>query len=87
MKAVICIALVCSQCVVAQHTTSKYLLDKDTKAPLRAATIHNANDYTITNDDGLFVFYSANDSITIKMLGYGTFCRRFLFALCSQAQW
>ena len=72
MKAVICIALVCSQCVVAQHTTSKYLLDKDTKAPLRAATIHNANDYTITNDDGLFVFYSANDSITIKMLGYET---------------
>ena len=72
MKAVVCIALICSQCVVAQHTTSKYLLDKDTKAPLRAATIHNANDYTITNDDGLFVFYSANDSITIKMLGYET---------------
>ena len=72
MKAVICIVLVCSQCVVAQHTTSKYLLDKDTKAPLRAATIHNANDYTITNDDGHFVFYSANDSVTIKMLGYET---------------
>ena len=32
MKAVICIALICSQCVVAQHTTSKYLADKDTKA-------------------------------------------------------
>ena len=72
MKAVICIVLVCSQCVVAQHITSKYLLDKDTKAPLRAATIHNANDYTITNDDGHFVFYSANDSVTIKMLGYET---------------
>ena len=72
MKAVVCIALVCSQCVVAQHTTSKYLLDKDTKAPLRAATIHNANDYTVTNDDGHFVFYSANDSVTIKMLGYET---------------
>ncbi|MDU6659691.1 MAG: hypothetical protein E6494_06230 [Capnocytophaga sp.] len=72
MKAVVCIALVCSQCVVAQHTTSKYLLDKDTKAPLRAATIHNANDYTITNDDGHFVFYSTNDSVTIKMLGYET---------------
>ena len=67
MKAVVCIALVCIQCVVAQHTTSKYLLDKDTKAPLRAATIHNTNDYTITNDDGHFVFYSANDSVTIKM--------------------
>jgi len=72
MKAVVCIALVCSQCVVAQYTTSKYLLDKDTKAPLRAATIHNANDYTITNDDGHFVFYSTNDSVTIKMLGYET---------------
>lgn len=72
MKAVVCIALVCSQCVVAQHTTSKYLLDKDTKAPLRATTIHNANDYTITNDDGHFVFYSTNDSVTIKMLGYET---------------
>ena len=72
MKAVVCIALICSQCVVAQHTTSKYLLDKDTKAPLRAATIHNANDYTITNDDGHFVFYSTNDSVTIKMLGYET---------------
>jgi len=72
MKAVVCIALVCSQCVVAQHTTSKYLLDKDTKAPLRAATIHNANDYTVTNDDGHFVFYSTNDSVTIKMLGYET---------------
>ena len=33
MKAIVCIALVCSQCVVAQHTTSKYLADKDTKAP------------------------------------------------------
>ena len=72
MKAVVCIALICSQCVVAQHTTSKYLADKDTKAPLRAATIHNANDYTVTNDDGHFVFYSANDSVTIKMLGYET---------------
>ena len=72
MKAVVCIALICSQCVVAQHTTSKYLVDKDTKAPLHAATIHNANDYTVTNDDGHFVFYSANDSVTIKMLGYET---------------
>ena len=72
MKAVVCIALVCSQCVVAQHTTSKYLADKDTKAPLRAATIHNVNDYTVTNDDGHFVFYSTNDSVTIKMLGYET---------------
>ena len=72
MKAIVCIALVCSQCVVAQHTTSKYLADKDTKAPLRAATIHNVNDYTVTNDDGHFVFYSANDSVTIKMLGYET---------------
>ena len=72
MKAVVCIALICSQCVVAQHTTSKYLADKDTKVPLRSATIHNVNDYTITNDDGHFVFYSANDSVTIKMLGYET---------------
>lgn len=72
MKAVVCIALICSQCVVAQHTTSKYLADKDTKAPLRAATIHNVNDYTVTNDDGHFVFYSTNDSVTIKMLGYET---------------
>jgi len=72
MKAIVCIALVCSQCVVAQHTISKYLADKDTKAPLRAATIHNVNDYTVTNDDGHFVFYSANDSVTIKMLGYET---------------
>ena len=42
------------------------------KAPLKSATIHNANDYTVTNDDGHFVFYSTNDSITIKMLGYET---------------
>ena len=56
----------------SQNTISKYLVDKDTKAPLQSATIHNANDYTITNADGYFVFYSANDSITIKMLGYET---------------
>jgi len=47
-------------------------VDKETKAPLKSATIHNANDYTVTNDDGHFVFYSTNDSITIKMLGYET---------------
>ena len=56
----------------SQNTLSKYLVDKETKAPLKSATIHNANDYTITNDDGHFVFYSTNDSITIKMLGYET---------------
>ena len=56
----------------SQNTISKYLVDKDTKTPLQSATIHNANDYTITNADGYFVFYSTNDSITIKMLGYET---------------
>ena len=56
----------------SQNTLSKYLVDKETKAPLKSATIHNANDYTVTNDDGHFVFYSANDSVTIKMLGYET---------------
>ena len=56
----------------SQNTLSKYLADKETKAPLKSATIHNANDYTVTNDDGHFVFYSANDSVTIKMLGYET---------------
>ena len=56
----------------SQNTISKYLIDKDTKAPLQSATIHNTNDYTITNADGYFVFYSTNDSITIKMLGYET---------------
>ena len=54
----------------SQNTLSKYLADKETKAPLKSATIHNANDYTVTNDDGHFVFYSTNDSVTIKMLGY-----------------
>ena len=61
----------------SQNTISKYLVDKDTKAPLQSATIHNANDYTITNADGYFVFYSTNDSITIKMLGYETFKTTF----------
>jgi hypothetical protein len=56
----------------SQNTLSKYLVDKETKAPLKSATIHNANDYTVTNDDGHFVFYSSNDSVTIKMLGYET---------------
>ena len=56
----------------SQNTLSKYLVDKETKAPLKSATIHNANDYTVTNDDGHFVFYSTNDSVTIKMLGYET---------------
>lgn len=56
----------------SQNTLSKYLADKETKAPLKSATIHNASDYTVTNDDGHFVFYSTNDSITIKMLGYET---------------
>ena len=56
----------------SQNTLSKYLADKETKAPLKSATIHNANDYTVTNDDGHFLFYSANDSVTIKMLGYET---------------
>ena len=56
----------------SQNTLSKHLVDKETKAPLKSATIHNANDYTVTNDDGHFVFYSTNDSVTIKMLGYET---------------
>ena len=56
----------------SQNNISKYLVDKETKAPLKSATIHNANDYTVTNDDGHFVFYSTNDSVTIKMLGYET---------------
>ena len=56
----------------SQNTLSKYLADKETKTPLKSATIHNANDYTVTNDDGHFVFYSTNDSVTIKMLGYET---------------
>ncbi|GJH41703.1 hypothetical protein RCZ04_22530 [Capnocytophaga sp. HP1101] len=72
MKAIVYLAFICSPWVVAQNTISKYLVDKDTKDPLRAATIHNISDYTVTNDDGHFVFYSTNDSITIKMLGYET---------------
>ena len=28
----------------SQNSLSKYLADKETKAPLKSATIHNAND-------------------------------------------
>ena len=58
----------------SQNTLSKYLVDKETKAPLKSATIHNANDYTVTNDDGHFVFYSTNDSITSAEIGRAS-CR------------
>jgi hypothetical protein len=54
----------------AQNQISKILVDKNTKEPLRGATINNSIDHTITNDDGRFIFYSENDSIIIRMLGY-----------------
>jgi hypothetical protein len=37
---------------------------------LKAATINNSKNNTITNDDGHFIFYSENDSIVIRMMGY-----------------
>jgi hypothetical protein len=54
----------------SQNKVEKYLFDLDTKEPLKAATINNSKNNTITNDDGHFIFYSENDSIVIRMMGY-----------------
>lgn len=54
----------------SQNKLEKYLFDTDTGEALKGATITNSKNSTITNDEGHFVFYSINDSITIRMIGY-----------------
>lgn len=53
-----------------QNRISKIILDSETKKPLVAATINNSINHTITNENGRFIFFSENDSIIIRMLGY-----------------
>ena len=62
------------QFLYSQLIVKKHIIDKQTKQPLVSVIIHNTNNYTLTNDDGLFVFYTihAYDSISIKLLGYET---------------
>ena len=62
------------QFLYSQLIVKKHIIDKQTKQPLVSVIIHTTNNYTLTNDDGLFVFYTihAYDSISIQLLGYET---------------
>jgi len=69
-KKITLLLLITSCLTIAQNNISKIIVDKETKKPLISATINNSNDHTITNEGGRFIFFSNNDSITIRMLGY-----------------
>lgn len=69
-KKITLLLLIISYLSNAQNHISKIILDEETKKPLIAATINNSIDHTITNEDGKFIFFSDNDSIIIRMLGY-----------------
>lgn len=60
-----------------ENVTKNIIVDSNTKKPLTNVNIYNHIDYTISNDDGRFVFYSAIDSIDISHIGYETLSTKF----------
>lgn len=52
------------------YETKKVIIDKITKQPLEYVNIFNKQDFTVSNQNGYFVFYSNINEIKIKHLGY-----------------
>jgi|SRR5690606_29255640 len=62
--------LLLSGLAFCQNQISGIVVDEATKLPINAASVSNQTDYTITNEDGYFLFISNSDSLKISKLGY-----------------
>lgn len=56
--------------VFSQKKYSKTLWDKICDCPIQFATIHNNEDYSFSNEDGLFTITTNHDYAEINILGY-----------------
>lgn len=54
----------------SQNQISGIVVDESTKMPVPSTSISNDSDYTVSNEDGYFLFNSALDSLKISKLGY-----------------
>lgn len=54
----------------AQNEHNGLILDSETKEPLEFVNAYNKEDYTVSNEDGRFVFSSAKDAIIFYRVGY-----------------
>ena len=55
---------------------SKIIIDKETKKPIKDASINDGFNYTISNADGFFTLITQKDSIKINLLGYKPFYKK-----------
>lgn len=58
--------------LAGQIKINSIILDSETKTPIELVTINDEKDYAITNKDGRFNFFTEQDSITIRIIGYET---------------
>lgn len=73
MKIIICIISLFSTIVVfAQNETKKILWNNSENLPVQYATIKNNDNYTISNEDGVFEFNQNSSKITIQSFAYQT---------------
>ncbi len=58
--------------LAAQTNINSLILDFETKTPIELVIIYDGRDYVVTNKDGRFNFFTEQDSINIRIIGYET---------------
>lgn len=71
------LSIVISFNLFSQNKIIKTVVNSVTKEPLEYATIYNNKDFSLSNQEGKFIFNSVLDSIKIKMVGFDEFKSRF----------
>ena len=72
----ILLLLNCIKLFSQEKVISKIIIDKETKTPIKDASINDGFNYTISNADGFFTLITQKDSIKINLLGYEPFYKR-----------
>ena len=62
--------LIVSANLYAQKSFTGIILDKDTNLPLEFVDVYNEFDYTSSNADGKFAFYTEGTNVNFNLLGY-----------------
>lgn len=61
----------------SQNKIVKTVVNSVTKKPLEYASVYNSKNFSLSNQEGKFIFNSALDSIKIKMVGFEEFKSKF----------
>ena len=73
------ILLISSNFLFGQESTLNILWDKEDDKPISYATIKGVENYTISNEDGVFEFQKTNGKISIQSVVYETLDVDFMY--------